>query len=717
MPKSITLSINKDGIANICFDLKNEKVNKLSSTVLRELNQILDDLAKKKNIKIALFTSKKKGIFIAGADINEIKDMTDEKNTYSLVFNGQQILNKITHLPYPTIAIINGACLGGGLELALCCDYRVVTDNSKVALGAPEVNLGIIPGFGGTQRLPRLVGLVAALQMILSGKSVNAKKALRICLADILIPDAFLNERLTSFINEITSKKNKYLLKRKKIKKNEIIYKKLLGLKSLIFYLTKKNLLKKTKGHYPAPIVALKVIKKTYLKKSLNKGLNIEIKEFAKLAVSETCKYLISLFFLNEQIKKDPGVKGKVSTKEIDQAAVLGAGVMGGGISWMFSKIDIPIRMKDLSWDRIAIGYDQAKKIYNQLKRLRKYNSSQINLKMNKISGTIDYKGLMNSDIIVEAIVENMDIKKKAFKELEKHVSKDTIIASNTSALPITEMAKALKKPDRFIGMHFFNPVNRMPLVEVIKAEKTSPKTIATIVELSKKAKKTPIVVKDVPGFLINRILMSYVNESGFILQECPDIKRIDNLIENFGMPMGPFFLVDTIGIDICAKVGKILYEAYGYRMQAAQVFQVVTDKEKWLGKKGGKGFYLYKGKSKTINPDLNRILKQIQKLDKSNISKLSDIDIVERCVLTMINEAARCLQEKVIERADYLDMAMIMGTGYPPFRGGLLKYADNYGIKNIVDKLEAFTRKYGERFQPAEILVDMAINNETFYK
>jgi 3-hydroxyacyl-CoA dehydrogenase/enoyl-CoA hydratase/3-hydroxybutyryl-CoA epimerase len=716
MSRSVTLAVNKNGIATLCFNLKNEKINKLSSNVLNELNNQLDKVEKLTDTKYLIINSTKNGIFIAGADINEIKDMTDFKNTYSLVSKGQIILNRIVNSHLTTIALINGICLGGGLELALCCDYRIVTDNPRVSLGSPEVNLGIIPGFGATQRLPRLIGLAPALNMILSGKPVNAKKSVKLGLADKMIYEAFLDKEIEDFLKTTSKRKNYMLNKRKKRRYNEVIKNKLLGLKFIIYYFAKKNLMKKTKGQYPAPLAALKVIKKTYLQKSLKTGLRIEMRYFAKLATSTICKNLISLFFLSEEIKKDTGTNSKVSPKEIKKAAVLGAGVMGGGIAWLFSKIDIPARIKDLSWDFIKPAFRQIDKIYKQLKKIKKYTDNQILLKKNLISATTDYSGFKNRDIVIEAIIENIATKQNAFAELENHVNKDTIIASNTAALPFSELSKKMRYKTRFAGMHFFNPVNSMPLVEVIKGEKTSEKTVATIVSLAKKAGKTPIVVKDVPGFAINRILMSYLNEAALIFQETNNFEKIYNIIENFGMPMGPFYLVDTIGIDISAKVAQTLHQAYGTRMQPAKIMQQIAYEKKWLGKKSKAGFYKYKTGNKKINKAMLKKIKILKKQERIKTIKISSTEILERCIFSMINEAAFCLQEEVIQRADYLDMAMIMGTGFPAFRGGLLKYADHYGIKEIVIKLEMFTHKYGERFKPAELLIDMSINKDIFY-
>ena len=707
MSKSLNLSIDSNGVANLVFDLQNEKINKLSSSILLELKQILDEVRNNKKIHLLLISSNKQDIFIAGADINEIKNINNQSDAYKKVTQGQKILAKIANLSIPTIALIKGACLGGGLELALACDYRIAIDNKKTILGLPEVNLGIIPGFGGTQRLPRIVGLQESLKMILSGKPIDYKKAFKIGLVDKVIREEFLTDELNNFIAKIVvhRKENKILNYRSLVAKKRFIVEVLLASKYLIYYLTKKSLMTKTKGKYPAPLIAFKVIKKTYHRSNYDLGLQVEAEEFSKLASGKIAKNLIELFFINEELKKDNGAEGSIKTKEIKQAALLGAGIMGGGIAWLFSNANIPIRMKDISQKGIALGFKQVLKIYHQLKIIKKYKNNQINMKMNQISSSIDYSGFQNSDIVVEAIIEDIQIKKDSLLELEKHINKNTIIASNTSSLSISEMANSLKHPERFVGMHFFNPVNKMPLVEVIKGKQTSDATIATIVELSKKLKKTPIVVKDVAGFLVNRILLPYINEAGFLLQEGVNMQNIDNIIEDFGMPMGPFALADTVGIDVGYKVAKSLQQSYGNRMEVCPLLEKMAKNKKLLGKKSGQGFYQYeKGKRKIQNnPKVNQV-----SIDQSII--------INRCIFIMINEAARCLEENVVKNHRYLDMAMIMGTGFPAFRGGLLKYADEVGIKIIIGRLKELNITYGERFKPADLLLKMAKEDKNFY-
>ncbi len=689
------------GVATLTFDLPNEKINKLSAPVLLELSDLLKDLHQRTDIKLLVVVSAKKGIFIAGADIEEIKDLRVEKDALAKVKRGQDVLTQIEDLPFPTLAVVNGACMGGGTELILCCTYRVVTDNSKAKIGLPEVNLGIFPGFGGSIRLPNLVGLVESLKIITSGKPVAAKKAAKIGLVNKLIPEGYLPEQLPQFIAKILAGKVA------KINKTPLLDKSSLS-RAYIFKKTREQVLKASKGHYPAPLKAIDVIEGTYRQTSLQKGLKIEREEFAKLCIGDISKNLIQIFYTSEMLKKDDGVGGKAKPLEVESAALIGAGVMGGGIAWAFTKIGVPVRMKDISWDGIALGYSQVSKIYGQLKKIRKIHPQAVDVKMNMVSGTLDYSGFKNVDVAVEAIVENMKVKKAVLAEAEKEMNRKTIIASNTSSLSISQMATALKRPENFVGMHFFNPVNRMPLVEVIAGEKTSDEAIATIFKLSKRMGKTPVKVGDCAGFIVNRILLPYMNEAVLMLEEGVDLQRIDKLIYKFGMPMGPFTLADEVGLDVCYHVATTLREAYGDRIIVAELLRVIYEDKELLGKKDGKGFFLHKGREKEVNPEIP--------LAKT-VDRISDQEILDRCILLMVNEAAMALEEKMIDRAEYLDMAMIMGTGFPPFRGGLLRYADSIGIAEVVKRLKAMETAHGKRFKPAKLLADMAKKKQSFYK
>lgn len=725
MHNNFEFAIDKIGVANIVFDLPGEKVNKLSSEVLEELQKAINVIDGNKAVRVLLISSAKKDIFIAGADINEIKDIKNKEEAKERVKLGQDIISAIEKLKIPTVAIINGACLGGGLELALACQYRVGVVNPKTVLGLPEVNLGIIPGFGGTQRLPKLVGLEKSLSIILSGKPVDLKKAHRIGLVDDIIREEFTEEKMGHFVSEIINKKdnNTYLKKRADRKKRRFIVESLMLKKHLIYYFTKKSLLAKTKGFYPAPVVALEVIKKSYGTTYSNRGYDIELRNFCDLVTGNICKNLIDIFFISERLKKYDGVKNSEGLVDkrffIRNAAQIGAGVMGGGIAWLFANKDINIRLKDITQEAIALGFRQIKKVFSQLKKIRKYNNSEISMKMSRVTSGTDYVGFEKAEIVVEAVVENIEVKKAVFKDLERKISKKTIIASNTSSLSITEMSKSLKNPERFVGMHFFNPVNRMPLVEVIRGEKTSDETVVKTVRIAKKLGKTPIVVKDVPGFCVNRILLPMMNEAVYLLQDGGEIEMIDHALEVFGMPMGPFVLADVVGIDVGFKVAKILEEGYGDRMKVARLLQEIHQiYPDLLGKKSGTGFYNYVlgSKKPIVNPQIAEIMAKLRKDHSIPLYYSNDEKIVDRCILTMANEAAKCIEEGVVENPQFLDMAMIMGAGFPAFRGGILKYVDSRGIHDVVERLKRFENKIGERFEVSQLLKDMDKSSSRFY-
>ncbi len=681
---------NNPAIVELILDIKDQRVNILKTEVLFELENHIAIVRKDKKTKVLLIKSAKKDNFIAGADINEIKDIKTQKEALKKVKMGQDILNKLANLHCITVCYINGSCMGGGTELALACDFRVAGQNEKTLIGLPEVNLGIFPGFGGTQRLPRLIGLMNSLPIILSGKPVNSKKAYKIGLVDHFFPHLYEKTHLPIFLNSLLNEKfRKKLIKKRK--KRSFVDK---FLKGVVFSQAKKNILKVTKGHYPAPLKALEVIKKTHNLSNLQKGLDIELQEFAKLVIGEISKNLISLYFINEDLKKEYQNSDFV---EIKSTAILGAGVMGGGIAWLFSKLKLPVRMKDLSYNAIALGYQQITKNYQQLLKIRKITKNEIKNYLALVSSTIDYSGLKNVDLISEAIIEDIKIKKNSFQELEKHISKNTIIASNSSALSINEMAKSLKNNERFLGMHFFNPVNRMPLVEIIPHKNTSEKTISSVVHLIKKAKKTPIVVGDCAGFLVNRILLTFMNESFLLLDEIGDVKKIDKIAQDFGMPMGCFILADTVGLDVGYKVAKTLEESYGTRMKVAPLIDKIYNEKKLLGKKAKKGVYEYKGKM-TVN-------KEVEDICKKNNTDQTEQDILDRLILIMVNEAARCLEEKIVKNYQYLDMAMIMGTGFPAFRGGLIRYAKNLGMDEVIKRLKKLEKKFGSRFKSSPYL------------
>lgn len=715
---SFTFDLDEEGIGHLVFNRSGHKVNTLSLEMLEELEELLDNLAPRKDIKASIFSSGKEESFIAGADLHDFETIFQhpEQSVKPLLEKGHALFNKIANLPFPMVAWIQGVCLGGGLELALSCHYRVVIDHPKTFLGLPEVSLGIMPGWGGTQRLPRLLSLRQATEMIVSGKGVNGVKAYKIHLADAIFSPDFQKKNQSEFCKKILSKKGReqILQKRKKISlQDRLLQNNPLG-RFLLFRQTKKQVLAKTKGFYPAPLAALETIKKTY-RLPLHEGLKNERELFIENGPKafSLAPQLVQVFFQNEALKKDAGYPLNVEPAPVKSAGVLGAGTMGSGIAWLFSVQDIPVRIKDINWEALTKGAQHLQELYIASLKKKKMKSDEISMKMSRISGTIDFSGFQQADLVIEAVAENLDIKLQLFKELEKHLPSDAVIATNTSSLTLKELAPAFQHPERFLGMHFFNPPHRMPLVEVVKGEHTSEKALATAVAIARKLGKTPLVVKDCAGFLVNRVFALGANECMYMLQEGVPMEKIERNILAFGMPMAPFILADEIGNDVSYKAVKTFEKAYGKRMEMPKLLEAM-DKQQLYGKKTGKGFYLYEGKKHVVNPQLNAILESLKQTPSS--SSTEEGEIADRMIFSMINEASRCLEEQVVSSPPFVDMALILGIGFPPFRGGLLRYADARGIDAIVQDLQKFTSKYGPRFQPSDLLLEMQKRRKKFY-
>ncbi|MCZ6493413.1 MAG: 3-hydroxyacyl-CoA dehydrogenase NAD-binding domain-containing protein, partial [Planctomycetota bacterium] len=474
---------------------------------------------------------------------------------------------------------------------------------------------------------------------------------------------------------------------------------------------------KRTKGHYPAPVEALRVIGETYRRRSASRNLSIEMEAFSRLACTPISRNLVWLFQASQRMKRAGASLSGRALAPVRCAGVVGAGIMGSGIAWALSNAGISVRMMDVSWDSVCKGMGAAAGMYRALVKRRKMTAGEMNLAMHRISPTIDYTGFAGADVVVEAVAEDLEIKKRVLAEIEKHVRSDTIICTNTSSLSLRELAGALKRPKRFVGLHFFNPVNRMTLVEVIASRKTSQDTLIAAVELVRRLGKTPIVVGECAGFLVNRILLPYLIESAWMFEEGVEAQRIDRLLEDFGMPMGPITLVDEVGLDVGCKVAKVLESAYGSRMHVPGALSAVAASVDTLGRKTGAGFYLYRNGQKKPNREVARLAEQVRNQEGVPARELTDDEIVDRAILIMVNEAARCIEEGVVDDPEALDLAMVMGTGFAPFRGGLLRYADQRGIDEIMRRLSEFAATFGDRFKPAPLIEKIAGNGGHFYQ
>jgi len=714
------LTVEADGLAVLEFDTPGEKVNKYSRPVILEFDRILDGLAARSDVKALVLISRKPGIFIAGADVNEIAK-ADKGADPEMIRGPHRTFSKLANLPFPTVAAIDGACVGGGCETVLSMDWRLASDSPKTQIGLPEIKLGILPAWGGTTRLPRMIGLAGALDVILAGKVLDARRAKKAGLVDEVVPAAILEEVAKGYARrKIGSKKRSNAGPGGgpvRVREASLVEKFLEGPgKGIVFSKARASVMKETKGHYPAPLAALSVVEKGF-GAPFDKALEYEVEGVGTLIGTPTMRSLVGLFFRMEEVKKETGVEalgvGVVKPRRIGRVGVLGAGVMGGGIAHLAADKGLPVRMKDIKPEALALGYAQAARIWKEKLKKRRMTPGEFSRKMSLLGGSLDYAGFETCDITIEAVLEKMAVKHAVLAEWEKIVPATAIFASNTSTLPITEIAANAAHPERVVGMHFFNPVYKMPLVEVIYGKKTDPEVTATIFDLAKRMGKTPVVVKDSPGFLVNRILGPYIAEGARLVLEGVDFTAIDKAMRAFGMPVGPIELLDDVGIDVAAKASETLSKTWPDRMpQDPALERLVTAGR--IGRKAKKGFYFYESERRGgPDPDAYR---DLGLSSPSKNSSPSPSEIQQRLILPMINEAAFCLSEGVVASPAKLDLAMIFGTGFPPFRGGLCAHADALGAKAVVEALQKLAKEKGGRFAPAPLLIEMARTNKKFF-
>ncbi|MBD1556084.1 fatty acid oxidation complex subunit alpha FadJ [Vibrio sp. S9_S30] len=697
---AFTLSIDDHNLAWLAIDVPGEKMNTLQAEFADEMQAILLELEAKKNELTGLVIhSLKPDNFVAGADVRMLDACTTAEEAEGLAKQGQQMFARLEALPFPSVAAIHGPCLGGGLELALACDYRVCTDSDKTRLGLPEVQLGLLPGSGGTQRLPRLIGLLGALDLILTGKQLRAKKAKTLGVVDASVPQSILLDVAKTFASK-TKAKRLVDTKEKLLSGNH------LGRKFIFDQATKKTLAK-TRGNYPAAEAILDVIREGF-EKGIQAGLATEAKKFGELCMTSESKALRSIFFATTEMKKDNGSEAK--PRNISKVGVLGGGLMGAGISHVsVAKAKVPVRVKDVSHDGVlkAINYNHT--LFTKQKKRRILTKAGVQYHMSQLTGGTDYVGYRNVDIVIEAVFEDLALKQTMVKEIEQHAKDTTIFATNTSSLPIHQIAAECERPENVVGLHYFSPAEKMPLVEVIPHEGTSDEVISTAVNFARKQGKTPIVVADKAGFFVNRILAPYMNEAAHILLSGEPIETLDDALLNFGFPVGPITLLDEVGVDVGAKIIPILIEELGARFKAPDVFDTLLNDGR-KGRKSGKGFYTYKGKKKEVDKSVYKLLKLTPE------AKLPEKDIALRCVLPMLNEAVRCLDEGIIRNARDGDIGAIFGIGFPPFLGGPFRYMEQIGLKELVTIMNEFAQKYGDRFAPCDGLLTRAGNGSTFH-
>ncbi len=704
----ITLEITKEKIAIITIDSPEAKVNKVSSRFLDEVAGDIQRINDDKSIKGIVIVSGKEDNFVVGADIDEVKRMQATEEVIAYITKGHSILNTLEDMKIPVVACIHGNCLGGGLELALACNYRLAVDYPKTVMGLPEVQLGLLPAAGGTQRLPRLIGLTAALPLLLTARSLRAKQAKRAGLVDEVIPPYGTKETAVKKALELAEKGN-IRRNRKRSFITFLLESNPIG-RSIVFSQARKMVTRQTYGCYPAPYAIIDAVEHGQ-KHGKAAGLKKEIELFVKLVTTFQSKALMSLFFGMTDLKKNPQ---KSIARSVGKLAVLGTGLMGQGIASVSTAICETILMKDVSLNAAAPGM---KEIWKGLQKKAKSGAILAfdrDIQYGKLVASDDYSLFKNTDLVVEAVFEDLALKKRILADVEAATDERTIFASNTSAIPISDIAAGCKRPENVIGMHYFSPVPKMPLLEIITTDKTAPWVTATALDMGIAQGKTCIVVKDGPGFYTTRILAPLLNEAVLLVEEGADLVSIDKAMRQFGYPVGPITLIDEVGIDVGAHVAMGLEKMFAARgMQSSDAFPKLIARD-YKGKKNKKGFYLYDGKKKKgqklPNEEIYALLGGVPR-------KKFDVELIQQRVsLMMINEALICLQEGIISCPRDGDIGAVFGLGFPPFEGGPFRYIDHIGASGVMATLASLEKIYGNRFSPPQILRDMAQSGKKFY-
>lgn len=711
MSTSLTLEM-VDGVAVVTFDLPGESINKFSPAVIDEFTALIDRLEKDAAVKAAVLISGKPGTFIAGADIDQFLEFRTADDARKASAFGHAMMARIEKGRVPVVAAIEGACLGGGLEFSLACAYRIAADTPKTVLALPEVQLGLIPGAGGTQRLPRKVGLQVALDMILTGKNVRAKKALQTGLVEELVHPSVLRSIAVQRARELADGRiERTRDDRRHGAKELLLDENPLG-RAVVFRQAREMTQKKSKGHYPALFAAIDAIAAGF-SGSEAQGFAEEARLFGEMAMTPVCRQLMFLFYATTSLKKDSGVRGDApAARRVSRIGVLGTGFMGAGIAAISVQQGVPVRFKDTAHDRVAKGIGAVRDVLKDRLVKRQITRQQFEDQLGLVSGTVDYTGFGQLPLVIEAVFEDLAVKHTVLAEAEAVLPDDAIFATNTSTIPITKIAAGARRPTRVIGMHFFSPVHKMPLLEVIVTPQTSAEAITTVVEFGRRIGKTVIIVNDAPGFYVNRILAPYVNEAGLLLDEGVAVDAIDKAMGLFGFPVGPINLIDEVGLDIAGKSGAIMAAAFGGRMTPSTALQKVLGAGR-LGRKGKQGFYEYDEKGKRGDVDESVYQLYAGGTKRTTVPKE---EIQRRLSLAMVNEAARCLEEGIIRSARDGDIGAVFGIGFPPFRGGPFRHIDSVGPAEVVKQLEALDAKHPGRFTPARVLVEMAREGRTFY-
>ena len=699
-----------DGVAVVTLDVPGESVNVLSREVRQEFSGLLERLGTDGDIRAVVLTSGKPDVFIAGADIEELRGVASAAAAEQLSREGHRLLDRLENLRVPVVAAIQGACLGGGLEVALACSYRVAAEHPKTSLGLPEVQLGLIPGAGGTQRLPRLVGLRAALDMILAGRSVRPKRALAMGLVDEVVHPAILlgiaRERALKLAEKDGNGRG-----RRRSADRMLLDENPLG-RAVVIRKAREAAEKKSGGHYPAPLAALEAVARGYADGPVRGGQE-ESRLFGEMAMTPEARELTFLFRATTDLKKDPGVDmGAVEPPPVQVMGVIGAGFMGAGIATVAAQNGVFVRLRDADHAGVTRGLAAIREVLVDRVRRRRMSRRELEATMGLVAGTVDYTGFRRAELVVEAVFEELELKQAVLREAEAVLDEEAVYASNTSTIPIDRIAAAARAPERVCGMHFFSPVHRMPLLEVVRGAATDDVTIVRAVAAGKKLGKTVIVVNDGPGFYTTRILAAFLNEAGHLLDAGARIDALDHALVSFGFPVGPITLVDEVGLDVAGRVTQVLGEAFGNRIRPPDTLKAVVADGR-TGRKGRKGFYEYDSKGNKGGVDSS----VYELFPRSDEVEFPVDEIQQRTVMAMVNEAARCMEEGILRSPRDGDVGAVFGLGFPPFLGGPFRWMDALGAGEVVDRLESLQDRFGTRFAPADELLTMAARDDRWHR
>ncbi len=694
----ITTHVDADGIATILIDQPDQKVNVMSMAFIEDLERAVDDLTP--GLKGVIVVSGKQDQFVAGADLEELLRATQPEEAAGQIRRLHRVFNRLADLPYPSVAAINGPALGGGLEVALACDYRVCVEAESSILGLVEVQLGLIPAGGGCQRLPKLIGLSRALGLILEAKRYNPRRAKRYGVVDEVVHPTVLKDAARGWLAR--GKRQTH----PRWSRLDQAAERWPAVRALIFRQAEKRVRAQTRGHYPAPLRALDAVRAGQ-EQGFGAGLAAEAVAFGDLATGEVARNLIHLFFATEGLKKEQRAL-TTSALAVDQVAVCGAGFMGAGIAQAASVAGYGVRLRDLKPEQVARGMKTARDLTWNAARKGRFSRQEAQTVVSRLSGSVDYSGFRRAQLAIEAVFEDMAVKQQVVAELEAVLTPQAVIGSNTSSLPITELAAHAAHPERVVGMHFFSPVHKMPLLEIIQADRSSPQAVATAVEVGRKMGKTVVVVRDGPGFFTTRVLGFMIQQAGQLFEQGASIEAVDGAMTAFGFPVGPLALTDEVGIDVAAHVADILGAAFGKRYTASRAINQIVAAGR-LGRKSTLGFYDYRDRKKKPDPAVYAM--------RSARPQQFPRDLIQRrCVLAFINEAAHCLEEGIIASPRDGDVASVLGLGFPPFLGGPFRYADSLGVPTVAEQLLQMQCAYGASFTLAPMLERMAREESRFY-